>query len=56
MTPLTVADSPSLKGPIEVLLLVKVTVEAGEPVEVQIREGEDPTVRLVMVGGAGGKH
>ena len=57
MTPLSVADSPSLKGPIEVLPLLKVTVDAGEPVEVQVRvEGEDPRVRLVMVGGAGGRY
>ena len=57
MTPLSVADSPSLKGPIEVLPLVKVTVVAGEPEEVQVRvEGEGPGVRLVMVGASGGRH
>ena len=57
MTPLSVADSPSLKGSIEVPPLLKVTVVAGEPVEVQVRvEGEDPGVRLVMVGAAGGRH
>ena len=56
MTPLSVADSPSLKGPIEVLPLLKVTVVAGEPVEVQIREDEGPMVRLLTVGGAGGRY
>ena len=54
-------DSPSLKGPTVVLPLVKVTVVATEPVEVQVRvEDGDPGVNirgLVMLGiaVAGGK-
>ena len=54
MTLSTVIDSPSLRGPTVVPSLTKVTVVAGEPVEVQVRvEDEDPGVNtrgLVMVG------
>ena len=49
-----VTDSPSLKGPTVVPSLVKLTVVAGEPVEVQVRlEDGDPAVNtrgLVMLG------
>ena len=59
MTPPTTTDSPSLKGPTVVLPLMKVTVVATEPVEVQVRvEDEDPRVNtseLVMVGAATGR-
>ena len=52
-------DSPSLNGPTVVPSLVKVTVVATEPVEVQVRvEDMDPgvNVRLVMLGAAGEKY
>ena len=59
MTPLTVIDSPSLNGPtVLVPSLVKVTLVAGEPEEVQVKvEEEDPGVytRLVILGGAEGR-
>ena len=52
-----VVDSPSLKVTTVVLSLERVTVVAGEPVEVQVRlEFEDPRVNirgLMMEGGAG---
>ena len=52
-------DSPSHNGPIVLVpSLVKVTVVAGEPVEVQVKVEEDvPGVytRLVILGGAEGK-
>ena len=55
-------DSPSLKGPTVVLPLMKVTVVATEPVEVQARvEDGDPGVNIrglemlgiAVVGGGG---
>ena len=60
MTLPNVFDSPSLKNPtVVVLSLVKVTVVATEPVEVQVRvEDEDPGVNirgLVMLGLAAGR-
>ena len=52
-------DSSSLKGPTVVPSLMKVTVVATEPVEVQVRiEDEAPGVNtsgLVMVGTATGR-
>ena len=54
MTPPNSIDSPSLKGPTVVLSVMKVTVVATEPVEVQVRvEDEDPGVNtrgLMMLG------
>ena len=59
MAPLNSIDSPSLKGPTVVLSLMKVTVVATEPVEVQVRvedEGSRVNTRgLVMLGMAGEK-
>ena len=62
MTPPKSIDSPSLRGPTVVLSLMKVTVVATEPVEVQARvEDGDPGVNikgLEMLGTtvAGGKR
>ena len=62
MTPPKSIDSPSLKGPTVVLPLMKVTVVATEPVEVQVRvEDGDPGVNIggvEMLGRAvaGGKR
>ena len=59
MAPSNSIDSPSLRGPTVVSSLVKVTVVATEPVEVQVRvEDMDPGVntRLVMLGTAGEKY
>ena len=61
MTPPDSIDSPSLKGPTVVVPpLMKVTVVATEPVEVQVRvEDGDPGVNtsgLVMLGTATGKE
>ena len=59
MAPSSSIDSPSLNGPTVVSSLVKVTVVATEPVEVQVRvEDMDPgvNVRLVMLGVAGEKY
>ena len=55
MAPPDSIDSPSLKGPTVVVLpLIKVTVVATEPVEVQVRvEDEDPWVNIRGVGDAG---
>ena len=58
MTPRTDIDSPSLKGPTVVLPLMKVTVVAGEPVEMQVTVDGDPEVNSrgsLMVGPAGGR-
>ena len=57
MTPLKGLVCPSYKVNGVSEFLVKVTVVAGEPVEVQVRvEAEDPGVRPVMVGTAGGQY
>ena len=59
MAPSNSIDSPSHNGPTVVSSLVKVTVVATEPVEVQVRvEDEAPgvNVRLVMLGTAAEKY
>ena len=59
MTPPTHTDSPSLKGPTVVFPLMKVTVVAGEPVEMQVIVDGDPGVNSrgsLMVGPAGEKE
>ena len=58
MTPPMSTDSPSLKGPTVVLPLMKVTVVAGESVEMQDTVDGDPGVNTtgsLMVGPAGGR-
>ena len=59
MAPSNSIDSPSLNVPTVASSLMKVTVVATEPVEVQVRvEDEDPgvNIRLVMLGVAGEKY
>ena len=57
MTPSKGIVCPSYKVNGVSEFLVKVTLVAGEPVEVQVRvEAEDPGVRPVMVSGAGGRN
>ena len=58
VTPPTDTDSPSLKGPTVVLPLMKVTVVAGESVEMQVIVDGDPGVNSggsLTVGPAGGR-
>ena len=58
MTTPTDTDSPSLKGPTVVLPLMKVTVVAGESVEMQVIVDGDPGVNSggsLTVGPAGGR-
>ena len=58
MTPPTDTDSPSLKGPTVVLPLMKVTVVAGESVEMQVTVDRNPGVNSggsLTVGPAGGR-
>ena len=59
MAPSNSIDSPSLNVPTVVSSLVKVTVVATEPVEMQVRvenEFSGVNVRLAMLGTAGEKY